>query len=302
MSGYKEALKDIIKTHSLYQQKVNVRKLRKPGTTKEKRNQEIIISLTSFPGRISFAYETLVTLLHQDLLADRVILWLAKEEFVNQEKDVPQKILDLQSYGLEIRWCTNIKAYKKLVPALRTFPNALLVTVDDDWYYRSDFLKVLVEEHEKYPNEIICHAITHPVMNKDGELRTNPNPQDYRGTSSYFHKLLGGSGVLFPPGAFDNEVLNEPIFMDIAPTNDDIWFWGMAVKHGTKTRLAEHAQGLIGMTDAEAQNGCALSNENENASLYEVTTNRLLRTYPDIKKNLMDELNGSSGVEAEKMD
>ena len=44
---------------------------------------------------------------------------------------------------------------------------------------------------------------------------------------------LGYGGVLYPPGAFDEEVFNEKVFMRLCPYADDIWFFAMALKKGT---------------------------------------------------------------------
>lgn len=258
------------------------------GVTKIKRKQQIIISLTSFPARINSTYKTVLSLLNQDFLPDRIILWLAKEQFENNG-DLPKSLLKLERYGLEIKWYHDIKAYKKLIPTLLEFPDALIVTVDDDWYYQKDMLRILVDEHYKYPNQIICHAVTHPELDENDMLRTTKENVDYKGTSSYFNKILGGSGVLFPPKSLDDEIFNENLFMSAAPTNDDIWFWGMAVKAETKIRLASEAQDLTVMTDSEVQNATSLSSLNSEGNIYETVTNKMLELYPEILKNLKKE-------------
>lgn len=275
---------------SLKKLNINVNTPRKLGVTKTKRKQQIIISLTSFPARINSTYKTVLSLLNQDFLPDRIILWLAKEQFENIG-DLPESLLKLEKYGLEIKWYHDVKAYKKLIPTLLEFPDALVVTVDDDWYYAKNMLEILVKEHNKYPEQIICHAVTHPELDENNMLRTTKENIDYRGTASYFNKILGGSGVLFPPNSLDTEIFNEEIFMNVAPTNDDIWFWGMAVKKGTKIRLASEAQYLTVMTDSDIQNATSLSSLNSEGNIYEVVTNKMLELYPEILYNLKKEVN-----------
>ena len=256
------------------------------GVTKIKREQEVVISLTSYPARIGSAYKTIRSLLHQDYLPDRVVLWLAEEQFPNHE-GVPQKVLELQKYGLEIRWYHDIRSYKKLIPALIAFPDALIVTVDDDWYYRRDMLRVLIEEHAQHLNEIICHTITHPTLNEHKRLVSgNDGTKD---TSSFYNKILGSGGILYPPMSLDQDILNENLFMVEAPTNDDIWFWAMAVKHGTKIRLAKNALGNALMTDAKSQLENSLGIHNSTQNLYEKVTNRMLELYPEILHRLLEE-------------
>ena len=231
------------------------------------------------------------TLLNQDYKPDKVILWLAKEQFPSIN-DIPQKIQDLQKYGLTIGWWQDIRSYKKLIPALHEYPNAIIVTVDDDWYYRRDMLKILVEEHQKYPNEIICHAITHPELTDDNKLRmVKEDNEEYRAKSSYFNKILSGSGVLFKKEFLDDDVLKEELFMEYASTNDDIWFWAMAVKKGTKIRYPEKAHGCVLMTDADNQGDSSLALYNSANGLYHTTTDTMLREFPIILERLLAEQN-----------
>lgn len=51
-----------------------------------KRNEKIIVSLTSFPGRIHLVHKTIQTILLQSVKPDLIELWLAKEQFPNLEK------------------------------------------------------------------------------------------------------------------------------------------------------------------------------------------------------------------------
>lgn len=133
------------------------------GVTSIKRKEPIIISLTSFPARIKDVDKTILSLLKQDVKPDKVILWLATTQFPKQEGDLPPSILKLKKSGLEIGWYNkDIRSYKKLIPTLRENPDAVIVTVDDDWYYSKHFLKVLLEEHEEHPRDIICNLVTHP--------------------------------------------------------------------------------------------------------------------------------------------
>ena len=94
-------------------------KAKEYGITSEKRNPQVIVSLTSYPARMPFVHVALNTLLTQTFKPDRVILWLAEEQFPNIENDIPEEVLKLKDYGLEIRWTEDIKSYKKLLPSLK---------------------------------------------------------------------------------------------------------------------------------------------------------------------------------------
>jgi hypothetical protein len=233
------------------------------------------------------------TLLQQDMKPDRVILWLAREQFSKTEK-LPPKLLRLKKYGLEIRWYHDIRSYKKLVPTLKEFPEAIVVTADDDIYYPRHMLRVLVEEFRNHPDEVICHAVTRPILGEDGLLHINPEPGDYRGTSSYLNKMLGGTGTLYTARLLDPDIFNEVRFMAEAPTNDDIYFWAMAVKKGTKIRLAQDALATAWMTDADNQLQTSLGLYNLENNTYERVNNRILELYPEILTRLQEEQNIST--------
>ena len=60
-----------------------------------------------------------------------MILWLADSEFPDREKDLPQNLMRLCKEGLQIKWTKDVKSYKKLIPAIKEFPEAIIVTADD---------------------------------------------------------------------------------------------------------------------------------------------------------------------------
>ena len=43
--------------------------------------EEVIVSLTTFPARISTVWITIETIFRQEVMPDRIVLWLAKEQF-----------------------------------------------------------------------------------------------------------------------------------------------------------------------------------------------------------------------------
>lgn len=45
---------------------------------------------------------------------------------------------------------------------------------------------------------------------------------------------MGVGGVLYSSRSLNEEVFNEATFCKVAPTNNVIWFWFMAILNGTK--------------------------------------------------------------------
>lgn len=194
----------------------------------------LIVSLTSFPPRFGTLDLTLQCLLTQSVRPDRVILWLGHDDLAQ----LPKQVVALENCGLEIRSTTDIRSFKKIVPALREFPNAFIVAADDDMYYRRRWLEELVAGWDGRPNLITCHRthkITvdsrgHPLPYRDWDIDTPT-----RGEAIDLFPTTG-SGVLYPPGSLAAEVLDEATFLTICPRADDIWLYWMARRAGSTFR------------------------------------------------------------------
>lgn len=206
------------------------------GITENNRNPKIIVSLTSFPPRIPYIHKTISSLLHQTLKPDMVILWLAKEQFLNGENDLPEELLKLKQYGLTIKWCSDLKPYKKLVPALKEYPDDIIITVDDDIYYDRNMVELLYKSYLKEPDYIHCHRCT-KIYYKNAKIKAKGGGKKYYKKPSFANKLVGVGGVLYPPHSLYKDITNEKLFMELAPTNDDIWFWLMAVMNNKRMKV-----------------------------------------------------------------
>lgn len=225
------------------------------GINTDKRKQKLIVSLTSFPPRMSDIHYTLYSLLNQSIKPDEVILWLAKEQFPNREADIPQKVLDLQKNGLTIKWCDDWRSYKKLVPSLLEYPDDIIVTADDDVFYPQNWLKKLYLQHQKYPKNIICHRCHRVTWDKDGNMLTYSKwPHNVtRLTPSFANFATGVGGILYPPHIMHRDVTNIERFKMLAPYADDIWFWAMEVLGGAKVKTFWNRMRKIRLINAERE-------------------------------------------------
>ncbi len=207
--------------------------------TNQQNNPRIIVSLTSIPDRMSDLHYTLYSLLCQTKKPDMVILWLGEDKFPNKEQDLSESILALCKNGLTIKWCRDIRSYTKLVPALKEFPEDIIITVDDDIYYSQNLVKTLYDEYLVHPNMVHCIRAHKITKGKSGKiLPYNEWEHEIQNTEpSCDNFLTGVGGVLYPPHSLYKEVFNEQLFKKLAPTADDIWFWAMAVKNGTKINV-----------------------------------------------------------------
>jgi len=95
----------------------------------------------------------------RSLPPDKFILWLNDEFFPRREEDLPRDLLELREFGLTIDWCENLRPHTKYFYALENYPDDLIVTADDDNFYLPDWLKILYEEHLKYPDCLMLKNI-----------------------------------------------------------------------------------------------------------------------------------------------
>lgn len=289
----KQLIKDAISLlcHCLYEASWCRHRSKHPGSclNTESRKEQLIVTLTTFPGRIHIVDKTLRTILNQKTVKpDAVLLWLAQEQFPGGEADLPQALLRLKDYGLQICWCKDTRSYKKLIPALQKHPHALLVTADDDVYYRRDWLEKLYKSHLQYPGHVHCHRATGFFLGED-DFDAIGNGRFYYKEPSYLNKLVGVGGVLYEPGILHSDVTNEHLFMDLAPTNDDIWFWFMAILNDVKVRpVTAPYPRPVAVVGAERTEKLTTINDHGEKKFWQQFY-VLLKHYPEIDKKLRDE-------------
>lgn len=258
------------------------------GCSTSPHTPELIVSLTSFPGRINTVHKTINTILQQTERPDRVILWLAEEQFPNKNNDLPNELLNLQQHGLEICWCNDIRSYKKLIPTLRLYPEAVIVTADDDVYYSQNWLELLYQSYKKWPNFIHCHRDT-KIYLEGNEFKTIPGGKEKYPCPTYLHKLVGIGGVLYPPHCLHPDVLNEHLFTTLAPTNDDIWFWLMGVRVNTKILVVDNNIPQPKYVEGTQEGECLTKINDRGQNLFWVDFHRVLSSFPEIEQKLYNE-------------
>lgn len=251
------------------------------------RKSRLIVSLTSFPARINTVHQVIESLLNQTKKADKIILWLAPEQFPNGEKYLPENLLRLKERGLTIDWYHDIRSYKKLIPTLRKYPNELIVTVDDDIIYKPTMLEKLYRSYKKYPNDISAHRVTKFIYERDKFKTIAGGKKHYRG-AHFLNKLTGCGGVLYPPKCFYKDILNEDLILKLAPTNDDQWFWLMAALSGVGVRVVKDKEIELNYTDGSQEFALCLIND-QGEKLFWKDFNRLMEHYPQLKKLLKKE-------------
>lgn len=209
------------------------------GITNEKYAQEnIIVSLTTYGKRLNQVYLTIESLMQQTLKPNKIVLWLDTKL---SDSRLPFLLEKQTERGLEIRFCDDIRSYKKLIPSLHEYPDDVIITVDDDVFYNLNMLENLVSAYLK-DNTYIYFNRGHRIR-----LLANNQARRYRDwewdikslDTSSLNFPTGVGGILYPPNSLSKEVLNQDIFMNICPSADDIWFKAMALYNGTLCKKVE---------------------------------------------------------------
>ncbi|GHS90522.1 hypothetical protein FACS1894107_01440 [Planctomycetales bacterium] len=198
--------------------------------------QRFIVNLTSGGKRLEeTAPFAISTLLDQTVKPDKVILWLTRGTVV------PPIFDRLTSQGLEIKFCAEMQSYAKLIPALAEFPDAVLLTAEDNVVYPREWFMRLKTAYWCIPNMIWAH--------RADRLRVYENhlPRPYR---EWEHNVdasdhpagifpNGAGGVLYPPHSLASpaEVIE---FLVKRVDNSDIGFWALAELRGTKRLVVQN--------------------------------------------------------------
>ena len=213
---------------------------------------------------------------------------MAKEQFEHREKDLPKELLKLCQHGLTIRWCTDYRSYKKLVPCIDEYPNEVIITADDDVYYPQNWLYELIKAYADDPRYIYCHRATKVQYSSTSSFEVVVGGRERYPVPSFLSKLTGVGGVLYPPHSLSPDVSNPELFKNIAPTNDDLWFWAMAIINNRKIAIVDNPYVDLKYVEGTQEN-FRLSRINDNQGLFWKDFYSILEHYPIVKEKLLSE-------------
>lgn len=200
-------------------------------------SEKIVLSFTTFPPRIDTVWQTAYTLLSQTVKVDHVILWLASTQFESMDA-LPDSLKRLTKYGLEIRFCEDLRPHKKYYYAMQEYPDAIVITVDDDVYYPSFLIERLYKKHQEFPDAICCNWAHRIIKSDDGKIL--PYDRWEKGVSGFDDKpsvslnQVGYEGVLYPPHSLDSRCFDKELLCKLSLNADDLWLKAMSYLHGTK--------------------------------------------------------------------
>ena len=259
-------------------------------------NDILLVSMTSYPARIYGIYEVFLSLLDQsaDISSYECFLTLAKEEFINGEKDLPFKVQKLiENKWIKIIWHHNIRSHKKVIPIMQIYPKNNILIVDDDIIRTHNFIKLFQEDHKLYPTDIICGAYAFFYDNNLEQKKLN-GYRNYGGANinpvpniifQSARAANGLGGVLYPKGTFsDKRFFNETLYMNISNTSDELWQFAFII---IENKISRQTSVIIDDSVNFVNNSQKISLTKINVKNYPLINERLINLFPEYKNNLI---------------
>ncbi|MBG6057005.1 hypothetical protein IWX89_000423 [Cryobacterium sp. MP_M3] len=181
---------------------------------------------------------TLRSILRQSLQIDCIVLVLSELEFPGGLPALPSRLRRLLGRAggrIEILWTPdNKRSFKKLLPVVEKYPEATIITADDDVFYWRSWANALASAAQRFPGTIVGTRGTQILLTGKTvqPYLSWPHCRTDRPGHSIF--LTGNGGILYPPGALDPTVQDWALASVLCPSADDIWFKAMATLAGTQ--------------------------------------------------------------------
>lgn len=210
---------------------------------KQKIDENVIVSLTTFPTRINSVWLVITCLLRQTILPHKIILYLSKQQF--SDIAIPENLSQLVGKHFEIKFVDgDIKSHKKYFYSLRDYPDKKIILVDDDIFYPSNMIADLLNTYNAYTEPVVICRYARKIKYLNNTLQ--PYKQWDRiqqidpGFASDLIFFGSGGGTLLPPAQyFHPDIVNMELFLSLTPLADDIWLNAMCRRSNISVRMSE---------------------------------------------------------------
>lgn len=273
----------VLYLENLYIRRVKIKEF---PLNRDTREDCVIVSLTSFPDRIHTVQYSIKSLMLQTYKPDKIILWLAEEQF--SDFKIPKELLKLKKHGLQIKLCPDIKSHKKYYYSMKLYEEEIIITYDDDIIYDSDSIEKLMKYYKKFPECIICNRAQYITSNLNGEIEKYEkwDVSSRNGAKKPSIKLMPstGFGCLYPPNSLSKNVFNLKHSQKYAKSADDIWMKTMSLLIGTKVVKTSRFN-RIGCTIYDSQH-VKLSTINIDENMNNIVIKNMIRLFPSAFNNI----------------
>lgn len=196
-----------------------------------------IVSITTFPKRISYLWIVLNSIYSQTYLPAKIILVLTIEEFPNGIESLPKSIKRFIGKGLEVVFTEqNLRPHNKYFYTFKKYTNRGIITLDDDLYYWPDTIERLVKLNYKYPTCVCANSVE--FLNfENNKLTFKKNYQTEK--LDIRNMALGYNGVFYPTNFRSEEIFNIENIVSLSLNADDLWLKAQALITKTDVIVGE---------------------------------------------------------------
>lgn len=231
------------------------------GLSETRRDEMVIVSLTTFPGRFNQLFLCLKSLVIQSFKPDKIIVYLGSD--TNRDL-LTKEMRDFEQYGIEYRFDEekNLMPHKKYYYAMQEYPDSVIVTADDDIIYPIGWLESLYNSYKQYPNAISARRV-HLMKKDNNDIAPYDSWEDQcrrirRPSMSLI--ATGNSGVLYPPHCFGKEAFDIEAIENLCLRADDIWLKCLEVKYSIPVVWVKNWE--VSLQDIDSESNEKLSDEN----------------------------------------
>lgn len=222
------------------------RKPNKNGLNTEPREVPIIVSMTTYGPRMKTADIAIGAILRQTMKPDKIVVALSE----NDANNLSSYMKTLKNKGLvEILACEDLKSpHMKYYYTMKKYPDAIIITVDDDILYRKDLIESLYKSYEMHKDCVSALRVHRIRLGSDGKLMPYNSwklrDSKYVGIPRHDLFATGVGGVLYPPKLLYKDIFELDVIKKYCLKADDIWLKVMELLSGTKVVLADIQQPL----------------------------------------------------------
>ena len=190
-------------------------------------SERVIVSMTSYPGRITNVGKAIYLLLtKQTRKPDEIHLWLAIPQFPNKEKDLPDDLRTVLTMDkVYIHWLPkNTYVHKRHEIFKTTKDEDCVFLIDDDVRYADNLIQKVMETHTKFPNCIVCYN-RYPKHEYKGRKIIYGYAAPENEPKANWNRWCGQSMIpskLYPKDILDND--HQEVRNRTSPISDECWF------------------------------------------------------------------------------
>ena len=201
----------------------------------------ISVILTTTSSRLELCAATIWSLVHQNMLPDKINLWISHEAYMADQgiKCAPKWVNELNKIHdiVSVHFVHNTGPYRKIFPALiNSVDDDILIYADDDVIYGANWLSELINEFNRHEQRYVVASRVKCIRKNFLGLIQSYNMYKIHQKNEVIEKdfiITGVGGCVLTKKMFKQEYLNNCDFLKIAPKTDDLWISKLLILSGS---------------------------------------------------------------------